>query len=375
MPMHQGFLPREGLYSVPLFKLFARTALNPSLVLPLLLLARYTKRGSDLSILHPTAYGGVKKLFYWGLLRTIVNYLSDKTRNNWVKDRYDWSREIVLITGGAAGIGAQMVKLFDELAIKVVVLDIQPMAFATSSRVHHYKCDLRSPASVQEVAERVRSEVGAPTILINNAGVARGKTILESEPGDVRFTFDVNALCHYWLAKAFLPSMIERNHGMVVTIASAASWVTAPALVDYAASKAAAMAFHEGLSAELVTRYHAPKVRTVIVHPGHVKTPLFQGFDQGNAFLMPSLEVDTVAEGIVKQVLTGRSGNVILPETGAIAALMRVLPDWLSYRSRIDGDKYMANWKGRQVIKDVNASFEKEKASDAGESTVLVSRD
>ncbi|ATY59751.1 dehydrogenase reductase SDR family member 8 precursor [Cordyceps militaris] len=366
MPMHQGFLPA---------RLFARTALNPSLVLPLLLLARYTKRGSDLSILHPTAYGGVKKLFYWGLLRTIVNYLSDKTRNNWVKDRYDWSREIVLITGGAAGIGAQMVKLFDELAIKVVVLDIQPMAFATSSRVHHYKCDLRSPASVQEVAERVRSEVGAPTILINNAGVARGKTILESEPGDVRFTFDVNALCHYWLAKAFLPSMIERNHGMVVTIASAASWVTAPALVDYAASKAAAMAFHEGLSAELVTRYHAPKVRTVIVHPGHVKTPLFQGFDQGNAFLMPSLEVDTVAEGIVKQVLTGRSGNVILPETGAIAALMRVLPDWLSYRSRIDGDKYMANWKGRQVIKDVNASFEKEKASDAGESTVLVSRD
>ncbi|TQV97148.1 hypothetical protein V2A60_000219 [Cordyceps javanica] len=375
MPMHQGFLPREGLYSVPLFKLFARTALNPSLVLPLLLLARYTKRGSDLSILHPTAYGGIKKLFYWGVLRTIVNYLSDKTRNNWVKDRYDWSREIVVVTGGAAGIGAQMVKLFDELAIKVVVLDIQPMAFATSSRVRHYKCDLRSPSSVQEVAERVRAEVGHPTVLINNAGVARGKTILESEPGDVRFTFDVNTLCHYWLAKAFLPSMIERNHGMIVTVASAASWVTAPALVDYAASKAAALAFHEGLSAELVTRYHAPKVRTVVVQPGHVKTPLFQGFNQGNDFLMPSLEVDTVAEGIVKQVLTGRSGNVILPETGALAALLRILPDWLSYRSRIDGDKYMAKWNGRQVIKDVNASYEKEKASDAGESTVLVARD
>ncbi|OAA73284.1 dehydrogenase/reductase SDR family member 8 precursor [Cordyceps fumosorosea ARSEF 2679] len=375
MPMHQGFLPREGLYSVPLFKLFARTALNPSLVLPLLLLARYTKRGSDLSILHPTAYGGIKKLFYWGLLRTIVRYLSDKTRNNWVKDRYDWSREIVLITGGAAGIGAQIVKLFDELAIKVVVLDVQPMAYATSSRVHHYKCDLRSPASVQEVAERVRIEVGQPTVLINNAGVARGKTILDSEPGDVRFTFDVNTLSHYWITKAFLPSMIESNHGMIVTVASAASWITTPAMTDYAASKAAAMAFHEGLSAELVTRYHAPKVRTVIVHPGHVKTPLFQGFHQGNDFLMPSLEIDTIAEGIVKQVLTGRSGNVILPETGGLASLMRALPDWLSYRSRIDGDKYMSKWNGRQVIKDVNASFEKEKASDTGESTVLVAQD
>ncbi len=150
MPMHQGFLPREGLYSVPLFKLFARTALNPSLVLPLLLLARYTKRGSDLSILHPTAYGRIKKLFYWGLIRTIVNYLSDKTRNNWVKDRYDWSREIVLVTGGAAGIGAQMVKLFDELAIKVVVLDVQPMSFATCKQFHL----IRLSVSLEKMANR-----------------------------------------------------------------------------------------------------------------------------------------------------------------------------------------------------------------------------
>ncbi len=228
---------------------------------------------------------------------------------------------------------------------------------------------------MQEVAEKVRIEVGRPTVLINNAGVARGKTVLESEPGDVRFTFDVNTLSHYWLAKAFLPSMIERNHGMVVTVASAASWITTPAMVDYAASKAAAMAFHEGLSAELVTRYQAPKVRTVIVHPGHVKTPLFQGFSQGSDFLMPSLEVDTVAEGIVKQVLSGRSGNVILPETGGLAALMRILPDWISYGRRIDGDKYMAKWNGRQVIKDVDASFEREKPGEGGDSTVLVARD
>lgn len=229
---------------------------------------------------------------------------------------------------------------------------------------------------MQEVAERIRIEVGHPTVLINNAGVVRGKTILDSEPSDVRFTFDVNTLCHYWLTKAFLPSMVERNHGMVVTIASAASWVTAPALVDYAASKAAALAFHEGLSAELVTRYNAPKVRTVVVHPGHVKTPLFQGFDQGADFLMPSLEVDTVAEGIVKQVLTGRSGNVILPETASLAALMRVMPDWMSYRKRIEGDKFMSKWNGRQVIKDVDASFEKDKGGgDGGESTVLVGRD
>lgn len=228
---------------------------------------------------------------------------------------------------------------------------------------------------MQEVADRVRREVGHPTVVINNAGVARGKTILESEPSDVRFTFDVNTMCHYWIAKAFLPSMVKRNHGMVVTVASVASWATAPALVDYAASKAAAMAFHEGLSAELVTRYKAPKVRTVIVHPGHVKTALFQGFNMGSKFMWPSLEVDTIAEGIVKQVLTGRSGNVIMPETFAIAPAIRLLPDWLAYRNRIEGDRYMTNWNGRQVIKDVGASFEKEVRGDGSESTVLVAHD
>ena len=68
--------------------------------------------------------------------------------------------------------------------------------------------------------------MGEPTVLINNAGVARGKTILDSTERDVRFTFDVNALAHYWLAKEFLPDMIKKNHGMVVTVASLASWAT-----------------------------------------------------------------------------------------------------------------------------------------------------
>lgn len=241
--------------------------------------------------------------------------------------------------------------------------------------MHYYKCDIRSAASVEEVAAKVRSQVGQPTVLINNAGVARGKTILEAEPGDVRFTFDVNTLSHYWLTKTFLPYMIERNHGMVVTVASAAAWITAPAMVDYAASKAAALAFHEGLSAELITRYNAPKVRTVIVQPSHTKTPLFQGFNQGSNFLVPSLEVETIADGVVKQVLSGRSGNVILPETGQLGALLRALPDWISYRSRRDGEKYMKNWNGRQVVADVNASYETEKTEDGSSSTVLISQD
>ncbi|KAK2593907.1 hypothetical protein QQS21_008369 [Conoideocrella luteorostrata] len=375
MPMHQGFIPREGFSFDVLLKVLRRTAFNPSLLLPLVLLARYSKKGQDWSILHPKAARRLRMLFYFSVLRRLSAWYSDKLRNNWVSDNYVWSREIVLVTGGAAGIGATMVRCFAEKGITVVVLDVQPMTIKTSSRVHYYQCDLRSPESVAAVADRVRAEVGHPTVLIHNAGVARGKTIMEAEPADVRFTFDVNSLAHYWITKAFLPNMIARNHGMIVTVSSIAAWIALPGMVDYSASKAAALAFHEGLSAELKFRYNAPRIRTVSVHPGHTQTALFKGFNQGSPFFMPSLHPDTMGEAVVKQVLTGRSGTIVLPETGSLLSWLRALPDWHGIRARSEGRGAMKNWSGRQVLQDVGALYQGDDAqhSEPSESTVLVS--
>ncbi|KAF4967854.1 hypothetical protein FSARC_4653 [Fusarium sarcochroum] len=377
MPMHKGLIPREGFCADVVLRLIRQTALNPALLLPLVLLARLTKRGQDLSILHPAAFRHLKTLFYVALARWASGWVSEKTRNNWVNDKYDWTREIVLITGGAGGIGGRIVKLFEELGVKVVVLDIQPMSFEVSANVHHYQCDLRSPDNVEAVAEKIRAQVGHPTVVINVAGVARGKTILEADPGDIRFTFDVNAFAPFWTAKAFVPNMVANNHGMVVTLTSYASWLTIPNLVDYGASKAAALAFHEGLTAELATRYNAPKVRTVIVHPGPTNTALFKGYYQNTDFLMPPLAPESVADAVVKHVLTGRSGHVVIPGTGTMLSALRMLPDWYSVPVRAKAQAYMQNFSGRQVIEDVNAAYEdesheKEAADNAGESTVLV---
>lgn len=181
-----------------------------------------------------------------------------------------------MITGGAGGIGGEVVKLLAERGIKIVVLDVIPMTFQAPSNVHYFKCDITSSAQIHAVAEQVRKSVGNPTVLILNAGVARGKSILDSTEKDVRFTFDVNTIAHYLLAKEYLPHLITRNHGMVVTVASLASYVTVPKMVDYGASKAAALSFHEGLSAELATLYAAPRVRTVVINQGYTKTALFQ---------------------------------------------------------------------------------------------------
>ena len=238
-------------------------------------------------------------------------------------------KEIVLITGGAGGIGGQVVQLLAERGIKVVVLDVIPMTFdtrlcpnshlqPTSNNSQPKMCITTNAISRHQPLSPLSHSRSAamlvpPTIIINNAGVARGKNILDATEKDVRFTFEVNTLAHYWIAKEFLPSLVTANHGMVVTVASIAAYVTAPTMVDYASSKAAALAFHEGLTAELTSRYNALKVRTVVINQGYTKTPLFEGYGNDSPFLMPSLEPATVAEAIVNQILTGSSGQVILP--------------------------------------------------------------
>lgn len=232
---------------------------------------------------------------------------------------------------------------------------------------------MTSSADIAAAAREIRSNVGEPTILVNNAGVARGKTILETSDVDLRFTFDVNTFSHFRTVREFLPSMIERNHGMVVTVASWASWLTIPNMVDYGASKAAAMAFHEGLGAELTTRYNAPKVRTIMVNQGYTKTALFEGYDNGAPWLSPTLEPESIADAICKQIFTGKSGHVTLPAFGSAISLLRAMPYWYAYNLRAQADNIMSTFRGRQVVEDLEKHYaEKEKTSEIEESVVMV---
>lgn len=147
MATHKGWLPREGFTSDVLFRVISKTALNPLFMLPFVLLGRFTKKGQDLSILHPVASSRVKLLFYLGMARWLNNWYSRGALNNWVKDKYDWSKEIVLITGGSDGIGGHMVRLLAEKGIKVVVLDIQPLTYEPREyRETSYQSHTQPPA-------------------------------------------------------------------------------------------------------------------------------------------------------------------------------------------------------------------------------------
>lgn len=129
MPMHNGLLPREGFKLDAVLKILGNTALNPFFVLPFLLAAKLNKKAENFTILHPRLFSRTKTLFYLGLARWLSGWYSRGVLNNWKDDKYDWKKEIVLITGGSGGIGGHVVKYLSELGIKTVVLDIQPLTF------------------------------------------------------------------------------------------------------------------------------------------------------------------------------------------------------------------------------------------------------
>jgi hypothetical protein len=212
-------------------RLLKLTALNPALTLPLVLLARYTSQGNVLAEEHATAYKYVKQLLALGLLGMANSWLNNSVTNNWSNDAYVWSREVVVVTGGSDGIGKIVVQLLAEKGIKVAVLDVQDLTYEAPSSVRFFHCDLTSPSAIASAASSIRSSLGNPTVLINNAGVARGKTILESSEKDINLTFKVNTFSHYYLTQQFLPSMIANNHGMIVTVASLAGYLAASSMV------------------------------------------------------------------------------------------------------------------------------------------------
>ena len=228
---------------------------------------------------------------------------------------------------------------------------------AAPPSVHYFKYNLSSPASIKSSASAVRSTLSDPTILINNASLACGKTILTTTEQDLRLTFNTDSLSHYFLAE-FLPSMVRTNHGIVATVASAAAYVTAPQLVDYSAPKAAALAFHEGLSAELTTLYNAPKVRTVVMCQGYTRTRPFEGFEDTDKRVSYALQPETVAEEMVKAVLAGRSKHLMLPGAGwYISQKRRGWPVWVQYGLRKRLVRLMKEWRGGRSSSRMRGSW------------------
>ncbi|ESZ94002.1 hypothetical protein SBOR_5614 [Sclerotinia borealis F-4128] len=281
-------------------------------------------------ITSPSFVRALKALLVFGVLKGVNHKLSQLVMNNWKSHaKFIKSQELVLITGGSSGIGEIMARDFSSKGVKVVVMDLNPPKNPFPSNVFYYQVDVTSSSQISSAASEIRKGQGDPTVLINNAGLGYLQPILEGTEAHIRRTFEVNTISHFLMAREFLPAMIKKNHGHVVTIASMASYLVHAANVDYACSKASALAFHEGLASELRVRYNAPNIRTTLVNPSWIRTPLIEDLIAQPTFKDTVLAPETVTNAIINQVFSGRSGHIVLPNQLYILSTLRAWPWWL----------------------------------------------
>lgn len=133
--------------------------------------------------------------------------------------------------------------------------------------MHYYKCDVTDFDALQSLTAEIKRTHGNPSVLINNAGIgkltlsdhdrdndltnaipANGKIVHDLSAAQVDRLFKVNITSHFVLIKEFLPGMLASRKGHIVTIASMASFVAPPGLLDYACTKVAALYLNDGKS-------------------------------------------------------------------------------------------------------------------------------
>jgi len=218
--------------------------------------------------------------------------------------RKSYRDELVIITGGASGIGLALAKLYQEAGAVLAILDLDRAAMTAAGRelpaAHFFPCDVSRRDEVYEAAERIRRRIGLPpALLVNNAGVVENSRLLDCPDELLERTLRVNVLAHFWTLKAFLPAMIDRGFGHVCQIASAAGLVGVPGLVAYCASKHAVVGLSEALRLEL-RQLAGDAVGMTLVCPGFVDTALFEGARP--ALFTPILEQDRLARLIFRGV-------------------------------------------------------------------------
>lgn len=241
----------------------------------------------------------------------------------------------MLITGGTNGIGREVVEILRRKGAGVAVLDLTVPVVGEEGggNVRWYWCDVSEPGEVEKVAKEIRADLGNPTILINNAGIARGKTILDTTLEEFLLSYKVNVGGAVNVLREFLPHIIAINHGHIITTASSAAYLSIPQLSEYSSSKSALLTLHEVLSQELVSRYNAPKVRTSVVCPLKVSTQMGDAMrDQDTQFLVPTLDPKSLAEEMVKVLESGLSAHLVTPLFAQlILPGLRGMPDWFRW--------------------------------------------
>ncbi|KAJ3455919.1 hypothetical protein MRS44_017401 [Fusarium solani] len=341
---------REGFTIDTIARLLNKTVFNPLLTIPIA--GALTRTPSSVAGHLPDYVTQSKPLLRLimatlacaGSLATLNSVLTDGYTNNWTTDRgWNWDQELVLLTGGSGGIGASLAQqlLAKNPRTRIIIIDFAPLSWKPpkGTQVFYYQCDLSDSAAIKELSQRIRDEVGHPTVLVNNAGLIRGKSIIKAEYSDIEITTKTNLTAPMLILKEFLPDMVKNNHGHVVNISSLSAFIPPAKAADYSATKSGIVALHE-----------APKVRTSLVILSFARTPIMSGDTKQSKFIFPVLEADTVAEAIKNALHSGRGKTIYLPWVVRPLTAMRGAPDWVLSYIRQQTEKLGYTFYGRQTV-------------------------
>ncbi|XP_062580200.1 epidermal retinol dehydrogenase 2-like isoform X2 [Saccostrea cucullata] len=290
-------------------------------------------------------------IYYW-LEAIVLTFIPAGLRGKSV------AGETVLVTGAGSGIGRLLSKRFAELGSRLVLWDINQagneetaeQVKAIGATVKTYTVDLSSRDAIYKAAQQVKKDVGEVDILVNNAGIVTGKKFLDCPDHMIQKTFEVNTIAHFWTCKAFLPGMMERNHGHIVNIASSAGLIGVNGLADYCASKFGAVGFDESLRLEL-SMQGKNGVHTTVVCPYFISTGMFEGAKTRFPAILPILKPEEVVLRIVDAVLCNQH-IIMIPRIIYLFALLKgVLPAkccevGMTY---MGGSKFMDTFRGRNL--------------------------
>ena len=211
----------------------------------------------------------------------------------------DVGGKVVVVTGGASGIGRALATRFAaEGAAAVVVADrdaagAEAVAAQIGERAHAAACDVSREDDVRSLIESAEAVHGPIDLFCSNAGIATGGGV-DASNDDWQRTWEVNVLSHVFAARHVVPRMLARGGGYLLNTASAAGLLTQIGSAPYAVTKHAAVALAEWLS----VTYGDAGLRVSCLCPQGVRTPMLG--DANGALLGPTaIEPEDVAEAVI----------------------------------------------------------------------------